>query len=205
MLDLNEFARDVHANAVRHGWWESDRPLTETLALIHSEWSEALEEARAGRPMEWYECAIAKQGECDFMHTDCRQKNQAKCFSANRNPKPEGIAVELVDGCIRIFDLIGKNMKDTPVVFTLDELMSSTPDEAVPDDISKLVVLLHYMVSQSFDVSREEWNFSTALSMMRAAGLACKWIEQKGYSAERLLRRKHEFNKTRPYKHGKKF
>lgn len=42
-MDLNEFAKEVHANAVAHGWWETERDPAEIIALIHSEWSEALE------------------------------------------------------------------------------------------------------------------------------------------------------------------
>lgn len=37
MEDLNEFAREVHENAVAHGWWEEDRSFGEIIALCHSE------------------------------------------------------------------------------------------------------------------------------------------------------------------------
>jgi len=36
----------IHGNAVKHGWWENQRPVPELLALIHSEVSEALEAYR---------------------------------------------------------------------------------------------------------------------------------------------------------------
>lgn len=49
-MTVNEFAKEVHENAVAHGWWETARSFPEVAALIHSEVSEALEEWRDGNP-----------------------------------------------------------------------------------------------------------------------------------------------------------
>ena len=38
------WVREIHENAVAHGWWIEDRDFGEICALIHSELSEALEE-----------------------------------------------------------------------------------------------------------------------------------------------------------------
>ena len=61
-MNINEYAQEVHQNAVTHGWWATERDSAEIIALIHSEWSEALEEARAGSPMIWYVCGEQPNG-----------------------------------------------------------------------------------------------------------------------------------------------
>lgn len=34
-MTINEFAAEVHKNAVEHGWWEGERTFPEIVALIH--------------------------------------------------------------------------------------------------------------------------------------------------------------------------
>ena len=46
MNTINEMIKAIHLNAVKHGWWEKQRPIPELLCLIHSEVSEALEAYR---------------------------------------------------------------------------------------------------------------------------------------------------------------
>lgn len=124
-MNLNDWAREIHANSCAHGWWDEERPLPEILMLIVSELSEALEEARKGDPMP---------GRISCMHY--YGGNGVACtVQSERHPKPEGIAVEVIDALIRILD----------------------------------------------------------------------WCGKEGLDVEALVTEKHKYNKTRPYKHGKKF
>lgn len=49
---LKQFALEIHINAANKGWWEKGKRPTvgESIALMHSELSEALESARKGDP-----------------------------------------------------------------------------------------------------------------------------------------------------------
>lgn len=130
---LNELAKEIHDNAVAHGWWEEDRGFGEIVALCHSELSEALEEYRDGHPNVWFKCMknpSPNSQNCDL----CLYWEDGSCEVPGENLKPEGIAVEMIDCMIRILD----------------------------------------------------------------------WCGKEGIDVDKVLQRKHEYNKGRPYRHGGK-
>lgn len=109
---LNQLAKEIHENAVAHGWWEEERSFGEIVALCHSELSEALEEYRANRPMLYCDAGMCMRPEC--------RKNGCKnvdCFTGNT--KPEGIAVEMADVIIRILDWCGKEGIDMDAILRI--------------------------------------------------------------------------------------
>lgn len=91
-MNINEAVKEIHQNAVEHGWWEGERNPAEIIALCHSELSEALEEFRSGG---------------------------AAFYTNEGKEKPEGWAIELIDCVIRIFDFLGHSKCDTEKLMSL--------------------------------------------------------------------------------------
>ena len=105
MSNYNDLSKEIHENAVAHGWWDEQREDGTLIALIMSEAAEALEALRKGN------------------------KPDEHC------PQFSGAEVELADVVIRIMDM----------------------------------------------------------------------AEARGWDVAGAIVAKHEFNKGRPYKHGKEF
>ena len=104
-MNINELAKEVHENAIAHGWWEKPPTLPEALCLIHAELSEALEEYRDGKPLVYGTCAISPE-DCKY-HKICDNVGQPGIPGQKEGPcKPEGIAVELADVILRTLDLM---------------------------------------------------------------------------------------------------
>jgi NTP pyrophosphatase (non-canonical NTP hydrolase) len=78
-MTIAEWQKVIHANNVEKGWWEDgERNFGEVAMLIVTEVAEAMEAWRDDEPMV--------------------------CVAEYVGAKPEGIAVEMADAVIRIFD-----------------------------------------------------------------------------------------------------
>lgn len=202
MLNLNDFAKEVHRVAVEHGWYDGQetRSTDEIIALIHSEWSEALEEYRAGRPMLWHECMNCHE---PCMEDSCGDWYDGECALGELAKKPEGIMIELIDGCIRILDYMGHKKYCLEAGRDNVERLAQAGELIVRARCSEgfnlpsLIALLHWQTA----VFHGDLGVAGLISPMASVFF---WIQEQGFDPEELLRMKHEYNKTRPYKHGGK-
>ena len=201
-MNLNDFAKEVHENAIAHGWWDEERSDGTLRSLMHAELSEALEEYRAKRPMVWHLCKHG--GMCETQEVHQGDLGCDRCTPQMR--KSEGVAVELIDFVIRALDWMAKREISFPeslsTVQDFIENGTNKMDAGLWEDIKDfslpdVVDLLHTIVCEfvSNGVGLEE---------AEAVSFVCVWLNQQGVDPEALMLEKHEYNKTRPYKHGGK-
>ena len=109
-MSLNSLSKEIHENAVEHGWWDEERSFGEIIALCHSELSEALEEYRSGHLTVWQLCLASDGHPC--LRDGCGDWSNGICELNSLDQKPEGMAVEMADCIIRILDWCGKENID---------------------------------------------------------------------------------------------
>lgn len=203
-LNLNQFMHDVHQNAVAHGWWDKERSPGTIRSLFHCELSEAMEEYRANRPMLWHKCPY-HIGACENhnVHEDALL-HCVVCSTSDR--KPEGIAVELMDFVIRVLDYLGRTEYTFPqtmcepqtlAAWSVDDFQMDMEGSVIDLDLPDIVDVLHSEIALSGAMHNETY-------LVTAVGLAFAWLEKRGIDPAGILTEKHEYNKTRPYKHGNK-
>lgn len=206
---ISELAKEVHENAVAHGWWDDEREAPEIIALIHSEWSEALEEARAGRPMAYIIVHDGWQGDPHEAIVERGQDGKYMYCGKEYSGKLEGVAVELIDGCIRILDYMGKleaDLQEDGRVSEVEGLYTDANVAKVPEKLPELVAALHiYTAGSMMTRSFHDLSIPDIFPLLEGMAAALSWVKKQGLDPLAILLEKHAYNKTRPYKHGKKF
>ena len=103
---LNELAKEIHENAVAHGWWEEERKFEEIIALCHRELSEALIEYQT-EEQKFYCYLCMRLGEYTDGADECLKCYKEGLDNGNLPGMPGGIATEMADCIIRILDWCG--------------------------------------------------------------------------------------------------
>lgn len=176
---LNQLRDEIHQNAVDHGWWDEERSFAEIIALIHSELSEALEEYREGRPLVYVD--------------DFTLEKRITDISQFGDRKPEGIAFELADTVIRILDYCGHEKLNIEEGLNMRRAGNDT--YALPE----LVAECHYLISIIY-LKVEP----CLLCFAECISLIDYWCDENGIDLAEAIHIKHEYNKTRPHRHGGK-
>ncbi len=201
-ININALAQEIHENAKAHGWWEEDRDFAEIIALVHSELSEALEKYRDGKPMVYMDCAV--NGSCSA----CTEPENQSC--RERNNKPEGIAVELADCVIRILDWYAKEQGNAIDTYGRHIWAQSFAKEDTDREdfgkngICRLLASMHSFVAMAYEAFCDGRISATYENLELTIAYIEAWLKVQGINLWELVRIKHDYNKTRPYKHGGK-
>ena len=190
-MNYNELAREIHENAVKHGWYDKPISQYEYAALFHSEISEAFEEYRRGMPDVYWICGVTGKICAPASGCNCkRYAKEGKC--TRRHPEPHGIAIELIDLVIRVLDCAGAMGLD--VDNGAGEYYIILPEI---DGFAQMIYLLH-------DIAYDGLRLFNVAAIRSIINIVEDYCKSKNLDFEALLRLKHEYNKTRPYRHGGK-
>jgi hypothetical protein len=172
--ELNALAKEVHENAVKHGFYTPEPEIEATFDNFHRELSEAFDAyAKDKQPFEIY-------------------------FDEQSNKKPDGIVVELADMVLRILDTsaaIGHKLEPFNILCTFGDSFTFT----------KFINAAHGLVRNWFDESNGAYvtRYLWPERIIHDIAAASKhFYPDVDFWA--VVKAKHEYNKLRPWKHGKR-
>ncbi len=201
-MNWNEFAKEVHQLAVEKGWYDPKPSFAAIAVNFHCELSEAVEEYRKGMPMLYYPCnagGLCEDDKAPAERMDCGSRvynpetPEIPCKAKSK--KPCGVAVELADCILRIMDTLAAERVNIDSILCLGL-------NCPPNDLAAVIAKCHALVSKAYMVGGVENGFLDPL--LDCIELILDWAAQNGVDMESVLRAKHEYNKTRPCRHGGK-
>lgn len=197
----DQIIQKIHANNIAKGWYAKPRTDLETLTLIGTEISEAIEEVRDGKPLV-YVVTISAPGELIFKPDDFSKQST--------DLKPEGTLVELADAVIRALDFFGYKK------WNVDEWVASQRVSRR----NKLAVLKETLLEACGRISVHPAHAladfaNDALTSLDKEYYCKKYLarmvldievlcEEHGYRLLDILEFKHKYNTTRSFRHGGK-
>lgn len=186
-MNYNDWAKEIHENAVKHGWYDKPISQHEYAALFYSEISEAFEEYRNDKPDVYWNCYVTGEM-CDpTSEYDCEYYGDESGCNY-RKLKPEGIAIELIDLVIRLLDYVGEKGYD------IDGTQLRRVGESMPGFV-EMINDLHDLVFLFANGGNQQVLVCVIIDIIS------RYCKSRGLDFESLLRLKHEYNKTRPYRH----
>lgn len=204
-MNWNDFTRDVHQTAVDKGWWDKPVSFDDVICMCICELAEAVEEYRSGRPNLYHLCVASgdKRNPCDWDLGKPCPLATGELTCEHRDPKPEGVAVELADCVLRLLDYLATTDVDIDRSYEVGAQISTDGDmdgsviKVALDSAECLLTARRINPSSEFDTIRHN-------GLMAVVIYINLWAESNRIDLESILRSKHEYNKTRPYRHGGK-
>lgn len=200
-MKIKEFAKVVHQVAVDHGWHDPkyETHFLEYIAMIHCEWSEALQEYRNGNPLIWYSCRQTWGGRVANCESCIITNRKDECKVKYLDDKPEGMLVELADGVLRILDFLVEIHVTYWQWDTFEEMIADVPQKDLEIPFPVFIAKLHEATGRA-----AAGGYLNLFLLEPVMAYACAWIQKEGEDCEYLLRIKNEYNRTREYRHGGK-
>ena len=182
-MRIFKLAQEAYQIAVDHGWHDTSRHHDEILALIMTEAGEAVDEERK----------IDKANGQTVAHTYYCQDG-----------KPEGVAFELADICIRVMDAAGglEGIEDLVAGFKTAErypVTTNSPLTSLVMDLNDVIGEARYCFQTLHNSKNACHTLGWVVSFIK------DWCKANSIDLEKHIREKMEYNRTRPYKHGKQF
>lgn len=209
-MKMNEFAAEVHQNAVEHGWWDRPVSFAEIIVMCHSELSEAVEQYRHEMPMLYFPCnaghlcvddMLPEKGLACGSRVIDREHPEIACKA--RSKEPNGMAVELADCVLRILDFFGEEQSDLDSLIARVQEVIPKPSKA--KDFAELVCGCHFLLSSAYSLEKIPYMQNRAMERLAACIVdILDWAEISGVDMEMILGLKHQYNKSRSYRHGGK-
>lgn len=191
-LNYNQLAAEVHANSLKHGWWE-DKPSTEHFfTLVVCELAEAVEADREGSRCDRKLFASTL---CTFVepYRHNSERYEKKWNSAFEQCIKDTVEDELADAAIRLLDIAGAYNWDFSKPFAGNYSVMVIPSNSFTENIGCIMECVLCRTLTKYH--------RVACSLVQIEWLA----DQMGIDLAWHIEHKMRYNASRPYKHGKAY
>jgi len=193
-----DYIKEIHNIAKSKGWWENPIKIEDLILLSNCELSEAVEELRKGHSTNHVYWS-------DIIQSD----------GTVTSNKPEGFPIEISDILIRIFDYLGYICEikgaynwNGIYFYSFDEILEDNFEETFKKvlDIYTLDERYHGDINQKlYYLGKELFKVEKYQDLIKVIILILNLDYRFTLDLEGAMKIKIEFNRTRPYRHGKRF
>jgi hypothetical protein len=197
-MNYNNWSQKIHGLAKEKGWFDGKpRSEAEIMQLVVSEICEATEEVRNSRPAVYVDNnGVCEIGELDFISFIKLDGTDDPMNPKKSYMKPEGEAVEIADALIRILDYSAfKGLDVSSLVGRRLEEFGSVDDG--PRELTALESHFNMVKILTQPNSLENIVSDFLIDVEY-------YFTEKGWDLEKVVSIKHQYNTTRPYRHGGK-